>query len=128
MGDGGSLERRITVIMSGSLQHRSSRSLRLVTASVAAMCLLSGVVAAASAQAPVGNRVRGRSFFDGRGKPNIVDTAVATKFQTLVAAVQAAGLADLLRSEGPFTVFAPTDEAFAALPAGTLDSLLLPEN
>jgi uncharacterized surface protein with fasciclin (FAS1) repeats/formylglycine-generating enzyme required for sulfatase activity/beta-lactamase regulating signal transducer with metallopeptidase domain len=128
IGDGGSLERRITVIMSGSLQHRPSRSLRLVTASVAAMCLLSGVVAAASAQAPVDNRVRGRSFFDGRGKPNIVDTAVDAKFQTLVAAVQAAGLTELLRSEGPFTVFAPTDEAFAALPAGTLDSLLLPEN
>jgi uncharacterized surface protein with fasciclin (FAS1) repeats/formylglycine-generating enzyme required for sulfatase activity/beta-lactamase regulating signal transducer with metallopeptidase domain len=128
MGDGGSLEHRITVIMSGSLQRRPSGSLRLVTASVAAMCLLSGVVAAASAQAPVDNRVRGRSFFDGRGKPNIVDTAVAAKFQTLVAAVQAAGLSDLLRSEGPFTVFAPTDEAFAALPAGTLDSLLLPEN
>lgn len=62
-------------------------------------------------------------------KKDIVDTAVADgRFTTLVAAVQAAGLVDTLKSEGPFTVFAPTDDAFAALPAGTLDSLLLPEN
>ncbi len=60
---------------------------------------------------------------------DIVDTAVADgRFNTLVAAVQAAGLVDTLKGEGPFTVFAPTDDAFAALPAGTLDSLLLPEN
>ncbi len=60
---------------------------------------------------------------------DIVDTAVADgRFQTLVAAVTAAGLVDTLKSEGPFTVFAPTDDAFAKLPAGTLDSLLLPEN
>ena len=59
----------------------------------------------------------------------IVDIAVEDgRFTTLVAAVQAAGLAETLNSEGPFTVFAPTDEAFAALPEGTLDSLLLPEN
>ncbi len=56
---------------------------------------------------------------------DIVDTAVAAgDFTTLVAAVQAAGLVDALKGEGPFTVFAPTDEAFAKLPAGTLDSLL----
>ncbi|MBK7318538.1 fasciclin domain-containing protein [Candidatus Villigracilis affinis] len=60
---------------------------------------------------------------------DIVDTAVADgRFTTLVAAVQAAELVDTLKGEGPFTVFAPTDDAFAALPAGTLDSLLLPEN
>jgi len=59
----------------------------------------------------------------------IVDIAVADgRFNTLVAAVTAADLVDTLNSEGPFTVFAPTDDAFAALPAGTLDSLLLPEN
>jgi uncharacterized surface protein with fasciclin (FAS1) repeats len=59
----------------------------------------------------------------------IVDVAVAAgDFTTLVAAVQAAGLVDTLSSEGPFTVFAPTDAAFAALPAGVLDKLLLPEN
>ena len=60
---------------------------------------------------------------------DIVDTAVAAgNFSTLVAAVQAAGLVDVLKGEGPFTVFAPTDEAFAALPEGTVESLLKPEN
>ena len=52
----------------------------------------------------------------------------ADGFQTLVAAVTAAGLVDTLKGEGPFTVFAPTDEAFGNLPAGTLDELLKPEN
>jgi uncharacterized surface protein with fasciclin (FAS1) repeats len=56
---------------------------------------------------------------------DIVDTAVAAgSFSTLVAAVTAAGLVDTLKSEGPFTVFAPTDDAFAKLPSGTVDSLL----
>jgi len=60
---------------------------------------------------------------------DIVDTAVAAgQFGTLVKAVQAAGLVETLKGPGPFTVFAPTDTAFAALPAGTLDSLLKPEN
>lgn len=60
---------------------------------------------------------------------DIVDTAVAAgSFNTLVAAVKAAGLVDALKGPGPLTVFAPTDEAFAKLPAGTLDSLLKPEN
>jgi len=60
---------------------------------------------------------------------DIVDTAVAAgSFKTLVAALQAAGLVDTLKSEGPFTVFAPTDEAFAKLPAGTVEDLLKPEN
>ena len=60
---------------------------------------------------------------------DIVDTAVsAGKFETLVAAVKAAGLVGTLKGSGPFTVFAPTDEAFAALPAGTVENLLKPEN
>jgi uncharacterized surface protein with fasciclin (FAS1) repeats len=59
---------------------------------------------------------------------DIVDTAVAGNFTTLVAAVKAAGLVDTLKGPGPFTVFAPTDEAFAKLPPGTLESLLKPEN
>jgi uncharacterized surface protein with fasciclin (FAS1) repeats len=59
---------------------------------------------------------------------DIVDTAVAGGFNTLVAAVKAAGLVDALKGPGPLTVFAPTDAAFAALPAGTLDDLLKPEN
>ncbi|MES0864668.1 fasciclin domain-containing protein [Ruegeria sp. SCPT10] len=65
---------------------------------------------------------------DGHGK-DIVDTAVAAgSFETLVAAVQAAELVETLKGEGPFTVFAPTDEAFAALPEGTVADLLKPEN
>ncbi|GAC1473397.1 MAG: fasciclin domain-containing protein [Isosphaeraceae bacterium] len=60
---------------------------------------------------------------------DIVDTAVAAgSFKTLVAAVKAAGLVDTLKSDGPFTVLAPTDEAFAKLPAGTVEELLKPEN
>lgn len=60
---------------------------------------------------------------------NIVQIASqAGQFNTLVAAVKAAGLADTLQGEGPFTVFAPTDEAFAKLPAGTIDELLKPAN
>ena len=60
---------------------------------------------------------------------DIVDTAVgAGDFTTLVAAVKAAGLVETLKSEGPFTVLAPTDAAFAKLPAGTVESLLKPEN
>jgi len=60
---------------------------------------------------------------------DIVDTAIAAgDFNTLVFAVQAAGLLDTLKGEGPFTVFAPTDAAFAALPEGTVDSLLQPGN
>ncbi len=60
---------------------------------------------------------------------DIVDTAVAAgSFKTLAAALTAAGLVETLKGEGPFTVFAPTDEAFAKLPAGTVESLLLPEN
>ncbi|MGD1955708.1 MAG: fasciclin domain-containing protein [Sphingomonadales bacterium] len=62
-------------------------------------------------------------------KADVVDTAIAADgFNTLVAAVKAADLVETLKGEGPFTVFAPTDEAFAALPEGTVESLLLPEN
>lgn len=62
-------------------------------------------------------------------KSTIVDTAIAAgSFKTLVAAVQAAGLVETLNGTGPFTVFAPTDEAFAKLPAGTVETLLKPEN
>ena len=65
-----------------------------------------------------------------KAKPaDIVDTAVgAGSFKTLAAALEAAGLVDTLKGKGPFTVFAPTDEAFEKLPAGTVESLLKPEN
>jgi uncharacterized surface protein with fasciclin (FAS1) repeats len=83
-----------------------------------------GVVGLAMAGA-----VQAGSHDQAHDQPDIVDTAVAAgQFETLVAAVEAAGLVDTLKGEGPFTVFAPTDEAFAALPEGTLDELLMPEN
>ena len=65
----------------------------------------------------------------GSMKQDIVQTAVAAgTFNTLATALQAAGLVDTLKGKGPFTVFAPTDEAFSKLPAGTVDTLLKPEN
>jgi uncharacterized surface protein with fasciclin (FAS1) repeats len=65
----------------------------------------------------------------GADKKDIVDTAVANgSFKTLAAALEAAGLIEALKGEGPFTVFAPTDEAFAKLPEGTVETLLKPEN
>jgi len=75
----------------------------------------------------------GQAFAGAHSKPqakqDIVDTAIsAGSFNTLVAAVQAAELVEALKAAGPYTVFAPTDEAFAALPAGTVENLLKPEN
>ncbi len=70
-----------------------------------------------------------QAFSGSKDSKDIVDTAVeAGSFTTLVAAVQAAGLEETLRGDGPFTVFAPTDEAFAALAEGTVENLLKPEN
>ena len=69
------------------------------------------------------------SSVSARAADDIVDTAVkAGSFNTLVAAVKAAGLVDTLKGKGPFTVFAPTDDAFAKLPKGTVETLLKPEN
>ena len=71
-----------------------------------------------------GSAVAG-SNYAAKPKADIVDTAVAAgQFSTLVAAIEAAGLVDTLKSDGPFTVFAPTDEAFNKLPAGTVEALL----
>ena len=82
---------------------------------------LSTLVVFMIALAPIANA--------GGHKKDIVDTAASNKlFTTLVTAVKAAGLVETLKSSGPFTVFAPTNEAFAALPAGTVESLLKPEN
>merc|ERR1711877_38832 len=65
----------------------------------------------------------------GNAKADIVDTAVeAGQFKTLAAALTEAGLVEALKGDGPFTVFAPTDEAFAKLPDGTVENLLKPEN
>lgn len=69
------------------------------------------------------------AFVNSAKAQDIVDLAAGNEnLSTLVAAVKAGGLVDVLKSDGPFTVFAPTDDAFAALPAGTLESLLKPEN
>jgi uncharacterized surface protein with fasciclin (FAS1) repeats len=65
----------------------------------------------------------------GKKQADIVDTAVAAgSFNTLAAALEAGGLTDTLKADGPYTVFAPTDEAFAKLPDGTVEMLLLPQN
>ena len=70
-----------------------------------------------------------RHRYAAAAEKDIVDTAVAAgKFKTLAAALEAAGLVDTLKGDGPFTVFAPTDEAFAKLPKGTVEGLLKPEN
>ncbi|EAQ26038.1 fasciclin domain-containing protein [Roseovarius sp. 217] len=70
----------------------------------------------------------GPAFADNHGK-DIVDIAAGNEsFSTLVAAVQAADLVETLKGDGPFTVFAPTNDAFAALPTGTVEDLLKPEN
>ncbi len=82
-----------------------------------------------SACAMQGDKMDKMDKMDTMATADIVDTAVAAgSFNTLVAAVQAAGLVETLKGEGPFTVFAPTDDAFAKLPAGTVETLLMPEN
>ena len=91
-------------------------------AAVALAATLSAVALSASAQVMVG----GAPMYSSK---DIIDNAVNSKdHTTLVAAVQAAGLVQTLKGPGPFTVFAPTNEAFAALPAGTVDNLLKPES
>ena len=93
-----------------------------------ALVALVALVAPAEAGSCTGSSSK-MSTANAHDAPNLVETAIsAGSFQTLVAAVQAAGLAEVLADEGPFTVFAPTDEAFAKLPAGTIDHLLKPEN
>jgi uncharacterized surface protein with fasciclin (FAS1) repeats len=90
------------------------RSNRYIYTAVAVLAMLAFVSGATLAGSSCNN-----------DKADIVDTAVAAgSFNTLVAAVQAAGLVETLKGDGPFTVFAPTDEAFAKLPAGTVEALL----
>ena len=90
------------------------KSLRILTLASVLACTLTSVLAGDYAKAPAGDIV---AVASGAGK-----------FNTLVAAVKAAGLVETLQGKGPFTVFAPTDEAFAKLPAGTVENLLKPEN
>jgi uncharacterized surface protein with fasciclin (FAS1) repeats len=91
------------------MNHKESVTMRKLFASVLVVALMAGSAASLRAEQP----------------KDIVDTAVAAgSFKTLAAALTAAGLVDTLKGAGPFTVFAPTDEAFAKLPAGTLEALL----
>ena len=96
---------------------------KLATLLLAGMVATTTLGAVAYAENP---HVGGAAMFEDK---NIVQNAMNSKdHTTLVAAVKAAGLVDTLQGSGPFTVFAPTNEAFAALPAGTVDTLLKPEN
>lgn len=82
-----------------------------------------------AAAALVGVSLAAGSTFAANADKDIINTAAAAgQFKTLTAAINAAGLTATLESPGPFTVFAPTDAAFAALPAGTVENLLKPEN
>ncbi|MGD8496849.1 MAG: fasciclin domain-containing protein [Gemmatimonadales bacterium] len=91
-----------------------------ITTGFAAAALVLGTAGAAQAQ---------QEMAAERPSMDIVETAVAAgQFNTLAAALKAGGLIETLQGEGPFTVFAPTDEAFAKLPAGTVEELLKPEN
>jgi uncharacterized surface protein with fasciclin (FAS1) repeats len=93
---------------------------------LAALAMLTLTVSAASGLAQKDPDVGGAAMYPGK---NIVENALNSQdHTTLVAAVKAAGLVDTLEGAGPFTVFAPTNEAFAKLPAGAVDSLLKPEN
>jgi len=95
---------------------------------VLAAALALAVPASFALAAPAGDSAKSHGA-PAQARADIVDTAVrAGQFKTLAAALQAAGLVDTLKGAGPFTVFAPTDAAFAALPAGTVENLLKPEN
>lgn len=99
--------------------------LRTILSATAALALSAGIGFAAS-HSMANPMVGGAEMFADK---NIVENAVnSADHTTLVAAVQAAGLVETLSGEGPFTVFAPTNEAFAMLPAGTVETLLKPEN
>lgn len=97
--------------------------MKLSALALGAMLSVSAIVGVAYAANP---DVGGAPMFEDK---NIIENAVnSADHTTLVAAVQAAGLVETLSGPGPFTVFAPTNEAFAALPAGTVENLLKPEN
>ncbi len=107
----------------------TSKFIPALVAGVAAACLLAGGASAQMASSMGAEKtvmVGGAAMYPSR---NIVQNAVNSKdHTTLVAAVKAAGLVDTLSGPGPFTVFAPTNEAFAKLPAGAVEGLLKPEN
>ena len=98
----------------------------LLSSPIIAGAALAGAIAMSASAFAANPTVGGAPMYENK---TIVENAVNSKdHETLVAAVKAAGLVDTLSGEGPFTVFAPTDEAFAALPEGTVETLLKPEN
>lgn len=106
--------------------NQRTRSVLFGVALVLGISSLSPLVMAGAMDASTSVMVGGAAMYPTK---NIIQNAVNSKdHTTLVAAVKAAGLVDTLSGPGPFTVFAPTNEAFAALPAGTVDTLLKPEN
>ena len=97
-----------------------------VASSLLGACAMSGPMATPASMSMSAPMVGGAAMYPSK---DIIDNAVNSKdHTTLVAAVKAAGLVDTLKGPGPFTVFAPTNASFAALPAGTVDTLLKPEN
>jgi uncharacterized surface protein with fasciclin (FAS1) repeats len=109
-----------------NLSYRTKLSLSVftVTTAIAGTTMVSAMPPSTHGQA-----VQGSQAIATDNKQTIVDIAAsAGSFKTLTAALKAADLVEVLEGKGPFTVFAPTDEAFAALPPGTLDALLKPEN
>ena len=111
--------------------HREVTTVKFATRSLAlaAVAVSAVLLAACGTSSSSGTASTSASPAMSPATQNIVQIASANAdFSTLVTAVKAAGLADTLSGSGPFTVFAPTNEAFAALPAGTLDALLKPEN
>jgi uncharacterized surface protein with fasciclin (FAS1) repeats len=102
------------------------KSSTVATALAASVALMVAAPVASAQMTPSDPMVGGAAMYPGK---TIVENAVnSADHTTLVAAVKAAGLVDTLSGPGPFTVFAPTNEAFAALPAGTVDTLLEPQN
>jgi uncharacterized surface protein with fasciclin (FAS1) repeats len=103
-----------------------SKRIALLTAAAFGVLALNSAIAPVSAQGEKTVMVGGAAMFPSK---NIIQNAVNSKdHTTLVAAVKAAGLVDTLEGKGPFTVFAPTNAAFGKLPAGTVDTLVKPEN
>jgi uncharacterized surface protein with fasciclin (FAS1) repeats len=126
------MNRRSAVFLSVLFHHKAKElvmskvSKLWVFFGIAALAVISAALAAEKAPATSGKQVNSN---EDKRAMNIVETAVnAGSFKTLAAALEAAGLVDTLKGQGPFTVFAPTDEAFAKLPSGTVESLLKPEN
>ncbi len=106
--------------------------MKMLITSLAALALFTPVALADACPTKTAKQVKyeqSRTVTAEKAKADIVDTAAAAgSFKTLLAAAEAAGLVDALKGEGPLTVFAPTDAAFSALPAGTVENLLKPEN